>query len=105
MLDALLQEEKFEPHGHYSGVDTPEDLEPLQAAVDEAIRDIAALPDPLDRDFVRARLAELVAETDIYATEDRDEADRYAIRIWRAAGFSEESELFPVSDDQVLGNP
>jgi hypothetical protein len=90
-LLALLRETKFEPHGEYTGVDTPEDRKPLQAAVDSAIADIRTMPDPLRKDP--------------YATEDRDEADRYAIRIWRAAGFREESGLFPVADETVLASP
>lgn len=104
-LTAILQEKKFEPHGNYTGADTPEDREPLQKAVDEAITDIGALPDPLDKGAVRTRLAKLIDDTDLYATEDRDEVGRYAVRIWRAAGFNEESRLYPVSDEKLLANP
>jgi hypothetical protein len=104
-LTALLHEKKFEPHGFYTGADTPEDQQPLQTAVDGAITDIGSLPDPLNKDAVRTRLAKLIDDTDLYATEDRDEVGRYAIRIWRAAGFNEESRLFPVSDKKVLALP
>jgi hypothetical protein len=104
-LSSLLHEKKFEPHGDYTGADTPEDQPPLQAAVDGAIKDISALPDPLDKEAVRSRLSKLMDDTDLYATEDRDEVGRYAIRIWRAAGFREESHLFPVSDERVLNYP
>lgn len=104
-LAALLQEKKFEPHGYYTGADTPEDQQPLQEAVDRAIRDVSALPEPLDSGAVRGRLSKLIADTDLYATEDRDEVGRYAIRIWRAAGFRDESRIFPVSDERVLANP
>src|SRR3954447_13519426 len=86
-LVSLLHEKKFEPHGDYTGADTPEDRQPLQAAVDNAIKDISVLPDPLNKEAVRSRLAKLIDDTDLYATEDRDEVGRYAIRIWRAAGF------------------
>jgi hypothetical protein len=105
VLASLLHEKKFEPHDDYTGADTPEDQQPLQAAVDNAITDISALPDPLSKQAVRSRLSKLIDETDLYATEDRDEVGRYAIRIWRAAGFREESHLFPVSDDRVLAYP
>ena len=104
-LASLLHEKKFEPHGDYTGADTPEDQQPLQAAVDNAIKDVSALPDPLNKGAVRGRLAKLIDDTDLYATEDRDEVGRYAIRIWRAAGFRDESHLFPVSDKRVLAYP
>ena len=104
-LSALLHEKKFEPREFYTGADTPEDLTPLTEAVNSAIKDVSALPDPLSKDAVRSRLAKLIDDTDSYATEDRDEVGRYAIRIWRTAGFKEESRLFPVSDDQVLAEP
>jgi hypothetical protein len=104
-LNALLQEKKFEPHDFYTGVDTPEDAEPLRAAVDNAIKDIGALSDPLEPHAVRSRLAKLIEDTDLYATADRDQVARYAIRIWRAAGFSEDSGLFGVSDEKVLSLP
>jgi len=104
-LMALLQEKKFEPHDFYTGADTPEDRKLLTAAVDDAIKDVSALPDPLDKDAVRSRLARLIDGTDLFATEDRDEVGRYAVRIWRAAGFTEESRLYAVSDEKVLAGP
>lgn len=104
-LGALLQEKKFEPHGFYTGADTPEDLKPLRSAVDGAIKDISALPEPLDKEAVRARLNKLIDDTDLFATEDREEVGRYAIRIWRAAGFNEESRLYRVPDEGVLRSP
>jgi hypothetical protein len=104
-LASLLHEKKFEPRGDYTGADTPEDQQPLQAAVDDAIKDVSALPEPLNKGAVRSRLTKLIDDTDLFATEDRDEVGRYAIRIWRAAGFREESRLFPVSDEQVLASP
>ena len=104
-LTALLHEKKFEPHGYYTGADTPEDLEPLRSAVDGAIKDISAMPEPLDKVAVRARLDKLLDDTDLFATEDREEAGRYAIRIWRAAGFREESHLLVVPDERALSGP
>jgi hypothetical protein len=90
-LEALLAEKKFQPTEFYTGVDTPEDQEPLENAVNSAVRDVAALAEPLDKDAVRRRLSKLVDSTDSFATEDRDQVYRYAIRIWRAAGFREET--------------
>lgn len=104
-LNALLQEKKFETHDFYTGVDTPEDAEPLRTAVDDAIKDIGALSDPLEPTAVRNRLSKLIEDTDLYATEDRDQVARYAIRIWRAAGFTGDSGLFGVSDEKVLSLP
>lgn len=104
-LAAILKEAKFTPHGDYTAADTAEDRQPLQDAVDSAIRDISRLPEPLDEDAVRSRLSALLDQTDLYATEDRDEVGRYAVRIWRAAGFKKESGLFPVGDERALAQP
>ena len=104
-LESLRQESKFEPEGHYAGPDTPEDGPLLIALVNDAIDDVAAIPEPRDRNKARDRLAKLVRDVDLFATEDREQAYRYAIRLWRAAGFSEESGLFPVPDDEVLAHP
>jgi len=101
-LSALLREAKFTAHGRYTGADTQEDRAPLQAAVDSAIQDISRMPEPLDAGAVRGRLLELLDDTNLYATEDRDEVGRYAVRIWRGVGFTEESGLFRVGDDQAL---
>lgn len=62
------------------------------------------MPEPLVELAVRARLARLLSDTDSFATEDRDEVGRYAIRTRRAAGFKGESRLFGVPDERVL-NP
>lgn len=101
-LTALLKQSKFKPYGHYTGADTPEDRKPLQEAVDAAILDIRAMADPLDGEAVRKRLSRLLGDADMFATEDRDEVGRYAIRIWRALGFKEETRLYYMSDDRVL---
>ncbi len=101
-LALLLTETKFLPRDDYTGADTPEDLKPLQEAVNKAIDDIRAMPEPLDEVAVRGRLSRLLKDTDLFATEDRDEVGRYAIRTWRAAGFKDESGLFRVADDRVL---
>jgi hypothetical protein len=63
------------------------------------------MPTPLVADIVRSRLQELIDDVDLFATEDRDQTYIYAIRIWRAAGFMEESGLFPVGDESVLRSP
>jgi hypothetical protein len=104
-LAAILRETKFIPHGEYAGADTPEDQEPLRTAVNDAIRDISAMANPLDASDVRSRLDRLLSETDTFATEDRDEVGRYAVRVWRAAGFKEDSGLFPIGDDRTLEQP
>lgn len=104
-LQSILAEKKFQPDNFYTGVDTPEDWAPLQQAVDSAIGDIAALPEPLEEEAVRERLSELIDQTYWFATEDRDQVYRYAVRIWRAAGSKEESGLFALPDDQVLADP
>ena len=85
-LIKLLQQPKFEPYGYYTGADTPEDRKPLEGAVNEAIEDIRLMPDPVDKEAVRKRLDLLLDQTGSFATEDRDEVGRYAIRIWRALG-------------------
>lgn len=104
-LQALLAVEKFRPSAFYTGVDRPEDQRSLESAVNDAIREIRDLPEPLDNNAVRDRLAALIENTDSFATEDRDEVYRYAIHTWRAAGFIEESGLFALPDDQVLARP
>lgn len=60
------------------------------------------MPDPLDKEAVRQRLSSLLSQTNMFATEDRDEVGRYAIRIWRALGFREETRLFTMTDDRIL---
>jgi hypothetical protein len=101
-LGSLLAERKFQPNEWYTGVDTPEDQAPLEDFVNDAIRDVADLPSPVDPAAVRARLEQLIQDVDFFATEDREMAYRYVVRIWRATGLQEESRLFPVSDDRVL---
>ena len=104
-LESLRQEPKFEPEGYYTGPDSPEDGPALVALVNDAIDDVAAIPEPRDPDEVRDRISRLERDVWFFATEDRERAYSYAIRLWRAAGFSEESGLFPVPDDRVLATP
>jgi len=104
-LASLLAEPKFAPGRCYTGADTPEDRPALEAAVDRAISDVAALPAPVDRRAVHDRLERLIREVDGFATEDRDQAYRYAVRIWRAAGLHGESRLFALPDARVLAEP
>jgi len=101
-LRALLAETKFQPTACYRGADRPEDQAPLEVAVNNAIRDIAAMPAPVESGAVRARLERLVADVDSFATADRDQAYQYAIRIWRAVGLHEETHLFARDDASVL---
>ena len=104
-LQALLAEKKFQPDEFYTGVDTPDDQRPLEQAVNSTIEDVGAMPEPLDKQAALRRLSKLVDDTDLFATEDRDQVYRYVVRIWRAAGFKEETHLFAVPDDRVLARP
>lgn len=101
-LTKLARLSKFQPTSCYAGVDVPEDLAPLTFAVNSAISDIANQPSPRDPSRVKPRLERLIQDVDPFATEDREEAYRYAIKIWQAAGMKGESGLFPVSDVKVL---
>jgi hypothetical protein len=83
----------------------PEDPGALTELVNHAIDDVISLPAPYKAPQVRDRLQKLITDVDLFATEDRDQVYRYVVRIWRAAGFAEESKLFPVSDDRVLQEP
>ncbi len=104
-LQDLRKERKFAPTEMYTGPDTPEDGPQLIALVNAAIDDIISMPRPLVADIVRSRLQKLIDDVDLFATEDRDQTYVYATRIWRAAGFTEESRLFPVGDDRVVHRP
>jgi hypothetical protein len=98
-------EAKFVATERYVGPDTPEDSRALTELVNHAIDDVISLPAPYTASQLRNRLQKLIADVDLFATEDRDQVYRYVVRIWRAAGFVEESKLFPVSDDRVLQQP
>jgi hypothetical protein len=104
-LQELRKERKFVPAEMYTGPDTPEDGPQLIALVNGAIDDVISMPRPLVADHVRRRLQKLVDDVDMFATEDRDQTYIYIVRIWRVAGFTEESKLFPVGDDRVLRGP
>jgi len=101
-LEALLAAPKFVATGWYTGVDTPQDLEPLTAIVNDAISDVLGMPEPRDAGRVRDRLRRIGGDVAYFATEDREQAYRYAVQIWRAAGFTVESELFVGSDEKLL---
>jgi hypothetical protein len=103
-LESLRKERKFAPTELYTGPD-PGDANQLVALVNAAIDDVMAMPQPYLAETVRGRLQKLIDDVDLLATEDRDQTYIYAIRIWRAAGFTEESGLFPVSDERVLRGP
>ena len=104
-FDALRSERKFQPDHFYTGADTPEDEPKLIALVNDTIDDISGMARPLDAEAVRARLRMLGDDVDLFATEDRERTYHYMIRIWRAAGFDEESGLFGMPDDRVLWIP
>jgi hypothetical protein len=104
-LEGLRKERKFAATELYTGPDTPEDGPQLIALVNAAIDDVMAMPRPLAAGALRSRLQRLIDAVDQFATEDRDQTYIYAVRIWRAAGFTEESRLFPVADDDVLRAP
>jgi hypothetical protein len=104
-LSELRREAKFVATEWYVGPDTPQDGRALTELVNRAIDDVISLPSPHRASELRNRLQKLVTDVDLFATEDRDQLYRYVVRIWRAAGFAEESQLFPVSDDGVLREP
>jgi hypothetical protein len=104
-LESLRKERKFAPTSLYTGPDTPEDGLQIIALVISAIDDVRVMQPPLVANLVRSRLQKLIADVDLFATEDRDQTYIYAVRIWRAAGSTEESKLFPVQDDRILAGP
>ena len=101
-LVALLAAPKFEADAFYIGVDMPEDRAPLTKIVNDAVRDVIAMPEPRDAVRVRRRLALSLVSLDVFATQDRGHALMYLVLAWRAAGFLPESGLAGVPDDQVL---
>jgi hypothetical protein len=104
-LQDLRKERKFAPTEMYTGPDTPEDGPQLIALVNAAIDDVISMPRPFVADTVRRRLQKLIDDVDPFATEDREQAYVYVIRIWRASGFREESRLFPRQDDWIPSRP
>ena len=101
-LTALRNEAKFQPNKYYTGPDTPEDAPALTKAVNRTIDEVLSWPTPVDPTKLRNQLKKLIRNVDGFATEDRDETYRYAIRIWRRAGFADETKLFNRSDDEIL---
>jgi hypothetical protein len=101
----IRQETKFIATDWYVGSDTPEDGRALTQLVNRAIDDVISLPPPYGSAQLRGRMQKLITDVDLFATEDREQVYRYVVRIWRAAGFAEESKLFAVSDDRVLRQP
>ncbi len=104
-LPALLAAPKFEPDAYYTGVDMAADKAPLTKIVNDALRDLIALPVPRDPSLARQRLLLAVLAVDKFATEDREQAHIYLVLAWRTAGFLSESGLAPVSDQDVLTVP
>lgn len=101
-LPALLSAAKFEADGYYTGADTAADKVALTKVVDDAVRDLIAMPEPRDAGQVRARLGQAIEALDEFATEDREHGYMYLVLAWRAAGFQTESGLLGVPDDRVL---
>ena len=91
-LAALRREPKFIPHEYpplgYTGADTPEDLAPLTAIVNEAIDQVLALKsDRLSASLARPPLRRAAARTELFATEDRDRVWGYLVEVWYILGF------------------
>ena len=101
-LEGLLAAEKFAANELYTGPDLPEDGPQLIALVDATVADLMAMSTPREATLVKARLEKLITDVDLFATEDREQAYRYAVLAWRAAGFDSESGLFSVPDSFVL---
>jgi hypothetical protein len=104
-LQQLRSEPKFRATKFYTGPDAPADGRALTSLVNRAIDDVLSFPAPADSTQVRTRLRKLIDDVDTFATEDREQAYRYVVRIWRAAGFTEPSNLFPVADERILQEP
>jgi hypothetical protein len=73
--------------------------------IDETIDDVIAMPAPRDKIVLQMRLRILLDETRLLPSERRQQVAKYAVRIWRAAGFTENSSLLSVPDQQVLDRP
>lgn len=101
-LPELLAVVKFEPDGYYPGVAVPGSRAQLVKIVDDAVRDVIAMPEPRDQIPVRLRLEQAVKLLEGFAPADREHGHVYLVLAWRAAGFQGESGLAPVPDEQVL---
>lgn len=101
-LDELLEKNKFQPTSMYTGPTSSKEKRILNDIVNDAIIYIQRLEEPRNPALVRNRLQGLLLQVDYFETADRDQTYIYAIQIWRAAGFSEESGLFDISDQDVL---
>lgn len=104
-LPALLAAPKFEPDAFYKGVNEPADKAPLTKAINDAIRDLIAMPEPRDPARARQRLSLAYLAVDEFADRDRKQAAIYLVLAWRTAGFVGESGLLPVTDQEVLTVP
>lgn len=86
----LRSQDKFQPDllAGYTGADLPEDVAPLNAAVNDLIDAVLARPDgPLNDSEVRELIEMAVGAVDLFATEDRERAYRYIGIIWSTLGF------------------
>jgi len=91
-LEALRIESKFGPHEYpplgYTGPDTPEDLEPLAAIINQAIDAVLVTSDEvIAASSVRPILHLAIEEADLFATEDRERVWGYVLEIWYILDF------------------
>ncbi len=77
----------------------------LATFIDAAIDDVIAMPVPRDKIVLQMRLQILLDDTKIFAVAQRQQAAHYAVKIWRAAGFTDELGLLSVSDQEMLERP
>lgn len=89
-LVELRSEAKFRPQllSGYTGADTPEDVAPLNAAVNELIDQVLAQPaGSMSEAELLPLIQSAVQQVDEFATEDRERAYRYFREVWTMVGF------------------
>jgi len=97
-LVELRAQNKFQPDllSGYTGADLPEDVAPLNAAVNNLIDALLAQPDgPVSDGEVRGLVAKAINEVDLFATEDRERAYRYIRQVWNTLGFEGDPLIQP----------
>ena len=75
---------------------------PLATLANAAIDDVIAMPVPREKVVLQMRLQLLLEDTKVFSAAQRQKAAHYAVKIWRAAGFTEESGLLSASDQEIL---
>ncbi len=78
---------------------------PLATLVNAAIDDVIAMPVPREKVVLQMRLQILLEDTKAFAAAQRRKAAHYAVKIWRAAGFTDEPGLSSASDQESLERP